>query len=178
MARTSAAQSADHEARLLAAGRSAFLKHGYVDALNDVIAHWAGLTRGALHYRFGDKRGLFLAVIRREVEALAARLYARTMAAAPSELEELTFGGEILLEELSAPETGRLLLDLAPAVLTRSEWEELVEKLPLELIEHALGHWADAWALERACPNWPARSGARCTPRRLRCGPQAAGPRP
>lgn len=148
MSRTSAAQSAANEARLLQAARSHFLEVGYHDALNDEIGRRAGLTRGALHYRFGDKRGLFLALVRQEVEHLAARLYAQTMRVAPGDLDELTVGGEILLEALSNPETGRLLLDIAPAVLTPAEWEAHVARLPLQLIAHALGHWVEAGRLD------------------------------
>lgn len=148
MSRTSAAQSAAHETRLLQAARSHFLEVGYYDALNDEIGRRAGLTRGALHYRFGDKRGLFLTLVRKEVEDLGAQLYAMTMRAAPGELDELAVGGGILLDALADPETGRLLLDLAPAVLTRKEWEDNVARLPLELIEHALSHWVDAGRLD------------------------------
>jgi AcrR family transcriptional regulator len=126
---------------LLSAGRAAFLKVGFFAASNDEIAAAAGLTRGALHYRFGDKRGLFVAVIRREVQDLAARLYSRTMAASPDEKDELRFGGRLLLDELTVSDVRALVLGQAAAVLTAEEWASEVERAPLQLIEHALGHW-------------------------------------
>jgi AcrR family transcriptional regulator len=50
--------------RLIAAGREHFLRYGFSKSTAENITKRAGYTRGALYSNFGDKEGLFLAVIR------------------------------------------------------------------------------------------------------------------
>lgn len=50
--------------RLIAAGREHFLRYGFSKSTAEKISKRAGYTRGALYSNFGDKEGLFLAVIR------------------------------------------------------------------------------------------------------------------
>ncbi len=50
---------------VLRAATSAFAEHGFADATLGVIAARAGVTAATLPYHFGDKRGLYSAVIER-----------------------------------------------------------------------------------------------------------------
>lgn len=54
---------AETRGKLLAAGRKAFGTIGYSAASMDDFTAAAGLTRGALYHHFGDKKGLFEAVL-------------------------------------------------------------------------------------------------------------------
>ena len=49
--------------RLISVGREHFLRYGYSKSTGEEIAEEAGYTRGALRSNFGDKEGLFLAVV-------------------------------------------------------------------------------------------------------------------
>jgi AcrR family transcriptional regulator len=55
---------AQTQRRLIAAGRELFLRHGFSKSSAEEITKRAGYTRGALYSNFGDKEGLFRAVIR------------------------------------------------------------------------------------------------------------------
>jgi AcrR family transcriptional regulator len=50
--------------RLIAAGRDLFLRYGFSKSSAEEITKRAGYTRGALYSNFGDKEGLFQAVVR------------------------------------------------------------------------------------------------------------------
>ncbi|MCU0908397.1 MAG: TetR family transcriptional regulator [Rhodobacteraceae bacterium] len=59
-------------ARLIEVARKSFTENGFVATSLDTLAAQAGLTRGALHHHFGNKTGLFEAVLRAidtEIEA-------------------------------------------------------------------------------------------------------------
>ena len=61
---THAESKAQTQARLIAAGREHFLRYGFSKSSAEKITKRAGYTRGALYSNFGNKEGLFLAVIR------------------------------------------------------------------------------------------------------------------
>ncbi len=67
---------AETRARLIAAAREAFGTVGYAAASMDEMTATAGLTRGALYHHFGDKKGLFSAVIDQIDAEMTVRLRA------------------------------------------------------------------------------------------------------
>jgi AcrR family transcriptional regulator len=75
--------------RLLAAATAEFASHGYEGARIDRISASSGLNRGLLFQRFGDKEGLYRAVLARVgLDAVAARTGLATGRAVPSGREE------------------------------------------------------------------------------------------
>jgi AcrR family transcriptional regulator len=131
--------------KLLAAGRRLFASRGYAQVSADQIAERAGLTRGALHYQFGDKRGLFEAVTRELLAELAKRIFLDTMADVPDGTAELERGCEVLLAAYGEPELQTILLRDAPVVLGWADWRRLQDEAGLAaLIGHALEHWVEA----------------------------------
>lgn len=54
---------AETRKKLIEVARRAFAEYGYADTSMDKLTAEAGLTRGALYHHFGDKRGLFAAVV-------------------------------------------------------------------------------------------------------------------
>lgn len=50
-------------AALEQAGRRLFAERGFAATSAEELVTEAGVTRGALHHHYGDKRGLFLAVL-------------------------------------------------------------------------------------------------------------------
>ena len=75
---------AENRSKLIAAARKAFAEKGYADASMDALTADVGLTRGALYHNFGDKRGLFAAVVNEIDSDMAARAKARGAAAGES----------------------------------------------------------------------------------------------
>jgi AcrR family transcriptional regulator len=148
--RTNAEITAETRARLLRVGRRLFAANGYADTSADAIGAAAGLTRGALHYHFGDKRGLFVAVTDQILRELVANLARDTMKGIPEGTAELERGATLLLEAYGRPEIQRILLRDGPQVLGWQAWLEVQEKSGLAaLLDHALEHWVEAGWIER-----------------------------
>ncbi|HEV7274845.1 MAG TPA: TetR/AcrR family transcriptional regulator [Devosiaceae bacterium] len=102
--------------KLLAAGRRAFATAGYADASMDDFTAAAGLTRGALYHHFGDKRGLFEAVVT-EIDGEMTRRLKERAAAAPDRWEAFVEEGIGYIEMALEPEIQRIVLRDGPAVL-------------------------------------------------------------
>ncbi|WP_181706456.1 TetR/AcrR family transcriptional regulator [Chthonobacter rhizosphaerae] len=112
----------ENRARLLHAARRAFAAKGYGDAVMDDFAAEAGLTRGALYHSFGDKRGLFAAVVGQIDGEMAARAKA-VGARAGDGFAALVAEGAAYIEMALDPEVQRIVLLDGPAVLgDPSKW--------------------------------------------------------
>jgi AcrR family transcriptional regulator len=107
---------AETRAKLMAAGRKAFAAVGYADASMDDFTSDAGLTRGALYHHFGDKKGLFEAVVTAIDGEMTQRLKSRA-AAAPTLWEGFVEEGIGYIEMALEPEIQRIVLRDGPAVL-------------------------------------------------------------
>jgi AcrR family transcriptional regulator len=110
------AMIAETRAKLLAAGRKAFAEHGYDAASMDHFTANVGLTRGALYHHFGDKRGLFQAVVSAVDAEMANRLEERVMAQ-PNRWLAFVEEGIGYIEMALEPEISRIMLRDGPAVL-------------------------------------------------------------
>ncbi|UXN75023.1 TetR/AcrR family transcriptional regulator [Devosia sp. A8/3-2] len=114
--RTRSEMIVETRAKLIAAGRQAFATLGYAEASMDDFTAAAGLTRGALYHHFGDKKGLFEAVVAQIDGEMNTRLKERA-AVAPSRWESFVEEGIGYIEMALEPEIGRILLRDGPAVL-------------------------------------------------------------
>lgn len=65
---------ADTRTQILTAANSVFAKHGYSGATLDLIAHEAGMTKGAVYWHFSSKSELFLALCELSLNNLQSRL--------------------------------------------------------------------------------------------------------
>lgn len=72
--RSRAEAAAETVSRLVAVAQTAFAEEGYGAVSLDALAARAGVTRGALHHHFGNKAGLFRAVIERIDDEIGAGL--------------------------------------------------------------------------------------------------------
>jgi len=116
MAKTRVETMQENRIKLVAAARKAFAEKGYSAASMDELTGDAGLTRGALYHNFGDKRGLFAAVVDEIDTEIAAR--AKEIGAlAESEWQGLLAEGETYIEMALNPEVQRIVLLDGPAVL-------------------------------------------------------------
>ena len=117
MARRTRAEMMDETRRkLLASARKAFAEKGFFETSMDDFTSAVGLTRGALYHHFGDKKGLFAAV----VDQIDAEMADRARSSAEAEgtpWRALLAEGEAYIEMALDPEVQRIVLRDGPAVL-------------------------------------------------------------
>lgn len=116
MKRTRSESMAENRGKLIAAARRAFADKGFADASMDALTAEAGLTRGALYHNFGDKRGLFAAVVDQIDTEMAEKAKVRA-AAAGTGWDALLAEGAAYIEMALDPEVQRIVLLDGPAVL-------------------------------------------------------------
>ena len=107
---------AETRASLIAAAREAFGTIGYAAASMDDLTAAAGLTRGALYHHFGDKKGLFAAVIDQIDAEMTVRLRA-VSARAGDPWTGFRDSCAAYLAMAREPEIQRIMLRDGPAVL-------------------------------------------------------------
>ncbi|WP_024800765.1 TetR/AcrR family transcriptional regulator [Nocardia sp. BMG51109] len=128
------------------AGRRLFAERGYAGVSAEEIVSAAGVTRGALHHHYGDKRGLFLAVLER-LEADNTAEVARAIAELPDPadlLAAMAVGLRSFLDISGRPETVRIVMADGPAVLGWEGWREMEARHGLGLITDQLHRAVDA----------------------------------
>lgn len=107
---------AETRKKLIEVARRAFAEYGYADTSMDKLTAEAGLTRGALYHHFGDKRGLFAAVVD-QIDSQMAE-YAQQHPEQPDDRwEGLLLEGQIYIQNALNPEFQRIVLRDGPAVL-------------------------------------------------------------
>lgn len=82
----------------------------------DELTAQAGMTRGALYHHFGDKKGLFLAVVQEIDAEMDARL-ADITASTPDDWEAFAGRCRGYLIMMTEPQSQRILLRDSPSVL-------------------------------------------------------------
>jgi len=114
-------------ATMIKAAHRLFAKKGYAaTSLNEVVAA-ASVTTGAVYHHYGDKKGLFRAV----VEELEAAVMNRVVEKAVAEREpwaRLERGIDAMLEASLAPDVQRILFADAPNVFGLAEWREIEKR--------------------------------------------------
>ncbi|MGV9680404.1 TetR/AcrR family transcriptional regulator [Nocardia sp. NPDC003482] len=123
-------------AALEQAGRRLFAERGYAGVSAAEIVAAAGVTRGALQHHYGDKRGLFVAVLE-QLEADNTAEITRAVAELPDPADlraAMAAGLRAFLTLCRRPETLRIALSDGPAVLGWQGWRELESRHGLGLI--------------------------------------------
>ncbi len=107
---------AETRKKLIEVARRTFAEYGYADTSMDKLTAEAGLTRGALYHHFGDKRGLFAAVVD-QIDSQMAE-YAQQHREQPDDLwGGLLLEGQAYIQNALNPEFQRIVLRDGPAVL-------------------------------------------------------------
>ena len=114
---SNAAQSDQTQRALRAAARALFTERGYGATPTEAIVARAGVARGALHYHFQNKAGLFSAVYS-EMEGELMQGIMQSMAAAEGdEWQRILRAIDTFLDLSTAPAFQRVLYVDGPAVL-------------------------------------------------------------
>jgi len=118
---------------LIEVARTHFTERGYADAALEEIVQEAGLTRGALYHHFGNKKGLFQAVLDTVQKEVAERV--ETQAAASADVwEQLILGCRAFITAAVEPRNKRIMLLDGPAVLGWEEWRRMDEQNSMRLL--------------------------------------------
>lgn len=129
--RTRAEAARETAERLIDAATRAFAAEGVAGVSLDALAAEAGVTRGALHHHFGNRTGLFEAVLRRVVATVAAGLDAAweaEIAAGADPWEAFRRYSHAYLDAVLAPDRRRLLFQEAPAVLGVAAFDIIMDE--------------------------------------------------
>ncbi|MCX4093372.1 TetR/AcrR family transcriptional regulator [Nocardia sp. alder85J] len=128
------------------AGRRLFAERGYAGVSAEEIVTAAGVTRGALHHHYGDKRGLFVEVLEKlEEENTVAIGTAIAALPDPADLVAAMAAGLRTFLDLSGqPETVRIAMQDGPTVLGWQHWREMEARHGLGMITDALQRAVDA----------------------------------
>lgn len=90
--RTQDARKIDSRHQLLLAARAEFAKHGFRGTTVRHIAGSAGVTPAMVHYHFGDKRGLYLAMLEETAAPLLQQLEQLAAHGGTGSLREALYG--------------------------------------------------------------------------------------
>jgi AcrR family transcriptional regulator len=132
--KTKAAQAEATRATILDVAQQLFSERGYAATLAEDVAEQAGVTRGALQHHFGDKRGLFLAVVARLSDRILARIIEVVSQIQGDSLQAVEGGCLAYLDVCADGAINRILFQDAPGVLTTAEMKALPTSSGSELL--------------------------------------------
>ncbi|MFM7426821.1 MAG: TetR/AcrR family transcriptional regulator, partial [Elainella sp.] len=139
---TKAEQTRRTRRAILDRARQLFATKGYTATSTEEIISELGITRGALYHQFGDKLGVFRAVVAEAYSEITAHT-GRQIQPLTDPWEQLVVGCQAFLEVAQQDDLRRLVFTEAPAVLAA---ETLVEfdQYGFGLLHQAWG-WRDGW---------------------------------
>lgn len=114
--RSNAARTAETTEKFVAIARALFAEKGYAGTSTPEIVKAAGVTRGALYHHFGDKQGLFRAVIEHEAALVAEDIKINSVASETAR-QALLDGSLAYFDAMATDGRAELLLIEGPAVL-------------------------------------------------------------
>lgn len=123
--------------KLTEVARHYFSTYGYAEASMEEMVKTAGLTRGALYHHFGNKEGLFMAVLASVQKEIGERVEAE---AAKSEdpWEQLLFGCLAFVTSAVEEQNRRILLIDGPSVVGWDAWRKMDEEHSMRLLREQL----------------------------------------
>ncbi len=135
--RSQTERSQSTQTALITAARTLFADPGYAAVPADEIVRAAGVTRGALYHHFGDKQGLFRAVIE-QIETEITEELQDVLRSADDPWAAALSALSRFLDLCLRPEVVRISLTDAISVLGWQEWRELENRYGLGLITEIL----------------------------------------
>lgn len=163
MARRTKQEADETREALLDAAELVFLERGVARASLDEVARAAGCTRGAVHWHFRDKLGLFLALDERLVlvqDEMKRRLFLCSEIGSLGQMADAIVAAIVDLE--NNPKRRRLLTimlqrceyvaDMAPALLRRRQADTEIREALCQRFRQvqARGELSPLWPPERA----------------------------
>jgi AcrR family transcriptional regulator len=125
--RSNAVRTAETTEKFLLIARELFAQKGYAGTSTPEIVKAAGVTRGALYHHFGDKQGLFRAVIDHEAGLVAEDIKANSIESENAR-DALLDGSLAYFDAMAVEGRAELLLIEGPAVLGFETMSEIDQK--------------------------------------------------
>ncbi|MEP3196315.1 MAG: TetR/AcrR family transcriptional regulator [Lentilitoribacter sp.] len=125
--RSNAARTAETTEKFVAIARALFAEKGYANTSTPEIVKAAGVTRGALYHHFGDKQGLFRAVIEREAALVADDINSKSINSETPK-QALLDGALAYFDAMAVDGRAELLLIEGPAVLGFEAMSEIDQR--------------------------------------------------
>lgn len=144
--RTQAERSAETQARILAAARTAFAREGYAATSIEQILFAAGVTRGALYHHFDDKKDLFRAVLLAVYQEVAHHVL-QGSETATDPWDSLIAGFDAFFDIVQRQDVLRIFYTEACAVLDYPEWSRIDREHGSAVFERFLTRAVDAGVL-------------------------------
>ncbi|MHC5307627.1 TetR/AcrR family transcriptional regulator [Bartonella sp. LJL80] len=155
MRRSRSEMIAETRSKLISGARNAFARKGYANASMDDFTAAVGLTRGALYHHFGDKVGLFRAVIEQIDSEIDATIDAVTKDMT-SEWERFIAESRTYLLCMLDPEIQQIVMRDGPAILgdisnwpSQNKYHEIMISALNSMMENGDIYPCDASALTR-----------------------------
>jgi AcrR family transcriptional regulator len=146
--RTQAERSAATRGALVRAARELFARDGYAATGREAIVERAGVTRGAMYHHFADKEALFRAVFEElEAEVMAKAAEAAMTVPPEDPLGQLRAGSLAYLDVALDPAVQRVCLIDAPAVLSPTVRQQVMDAYAVGLVREVLQAAVDSGAL-------------------------------
>ena len=117
--------------------RQLFATMGYANATMEDLVRTTGLTKGALYHHFGDKEGIFRAVVE-DLESELADAVARTIETETDPWIRLEVACRAYLDVSFRPDVERILVLDAPSVLGWYEWCEIDKRYGVAMFDETL----------------------------------------
>jgi len=114
-----------------------FTRKGYADTALEDIASEAQLTRGALYHHFGNKKGMFHAVLESVQIRIAERILTES-AQSEDVWEQLLLGCRAFVCAAVEPQHKRILLIDGPAVFGWEVWRTMDSQNSVRLLHEQL----------------------------------------
>ncbi len=131
---------------LVRIARRHFAESGYTQASTEAIVREAGVTRGAMYHHFGNKEGLFLAVVS-TIQKDVARQVSEASEAVQDPWEQLVAGCHAFMHACLKSDVQRILLIDGPAALGWEAWRRLDAENAVQLLEEGLRQLVDHHAI-------------------------------
>ncbi|KZE52816.1 transcriptional regulator [Brevibacillus parabrevis] len=137
-----AQQRQETMAKLLEIAREHFSTQGYAHAATEDMVKEAGLTRGALYHHFGNKEGLFRAVLESVQKEIAEQVETEA-AKSQDPWEQLLNGCLAFVTSAVEHRNRRILLIDGPSVLGWEAWRKMDEEHSMQLLQAQLQSMAE-----------------------------------
>lgn len=139
------------QAKLRRRARRLFATKGYAGASTEDLVRTTGLTKGALYHHFGDKEGLFRAVVE-DLEGEVANAVAAATSAEADPWRRLEAACKAYLDASLRPDILRILVLDAPSVLGWHQWCEIDKRYGIAMFDQTLRQAIDAGVVRAQSP--------------------------
>lgn len=143
MVRRTAADAAATRQAILAAATALFAADGYTATSMDAIAEGAGVTRGAVHHHFGDKRSIFVEVFTQLEHELNDAVATAALSAPAEGFAPMRAACAALFAFFARDDYQRIGLADGPAVLGLMGWYEIDRGLGMPTMRAGIQGLAD-----------------------------------